>query len=93
MDPVGANPSMVSPTALNAVERYDGRADAHAWLKALGTMAGLYGWSDQNCLLVANVRMSGMAQIWLQSRNFANWTEFQEAFLRRFGETRETAMP
>lgn len=81
-----------SPHALNAVERYDGRTDAHSWLNILNGLARLYRWSDQACLTVATLRMTGMAQTWLQSRHLADWADFQDAFLKRFGETKETAI-
>eukprot|EP00878_Enallax_costatus_P021353 GHUV01022602.1.p2 GENE.GHUV01022602.1~~GHUV01022602.1.p2 ORF type:complete len:120 (-),score=24.63 GHUV01022602.1:438-797(-) len=81
-----------SPQALIAVERYDGCADAHAWLNILHGLAQLYNWSDEACLTIASLRMTGRAQTWLQARHHADWAEFQESFLERFGETKETAI-
>ena len=90
--PSGGNINIPSPQALNAVERYDGRADAHAWLNILNGLAQLYNWSDEACLTIASLRMTGRAQTWLQTRHHADWVDFRRSFLERFGETKETAI-
>lgn len=81
-----------TPQALNSVERYDGNSDAHAWLASFTEIASLYGWSDAVCLRIARIRMKGSAQNWAMNRQFAHWTDFRQQFLRRFGETRESAI-
>lgn len=86
------NVNTPSPQALNVVERYDGRGDAHAWLNIINGMSRLYNWSDQACLTVASLRLTGVAQTWLQSRHHVDWADFQDSFLKRFGETKEIAI-
>jgi hypothetical protein len=88
----GPNNQTPSPQALNAVERYDGRGDAHAWLNIVNSMSRLYNWSEEACMTVACLRMTGVAQTWLQSRHHVDWADFQDSFLKRFGETKETAI-
>lgn len=85
-------PGVPSPVALAAVERFDGDTDAHAWLRALIDIAQLYNWPDHICLTVASLRLTGSAQTWLQSHHIADWAHFEDAFLTRFAETRETAL-
>jgi hypothetical protein len=77
---------------LNAVERYNGQSDAHAWLDSFNTLADLYNWSEDVCLRVAKIRLTGPAQRWGSLRTFHDWDDFQEQFTRRFGETRESAV-
>lgn len=84
--------NLPTPQALNAVERYNGQGDAHAWLDSFNTLAELYYWSDEVCLRVAKIRLSGPAQRWGSLRRFHDWDDFQEQFTRRFGETRESAV-
>lgn len=84
--------SLPSPQALNAVECYSGMDDAHAWLETMNTMAELYDWPEDICLRVVKLRFKGPAQRWIARRKFDDWEDFQEQFLRRFGETRESAL-
>jgi hypothetical protein len=35
-----------TPQALSTVERYDGQADALAWLQSVSIIASLFGWND-----------------------------------------------
>jgi thymidylate kinase/transposase InsO family protein len=92
MAPAFGGRNLPTPQALNAVERYDGKADAHAWLDSLSTIADLYNWSDDVCLCVAKIRLAGPAQRWSCLRKFHDWEDFQEQFTRRFGETTESAI-
>lgn len=84
--------NVMTASTLNAVERYTGGADAQAWLTSVEELGQLFGWNEATCLLVAKVRLSGAAQSWAQRRRFNNWQQFQEEFLSRFGETRESAI-
>lgn len=92
MNSTHSHRNVPSPQAMSIVERYDGQADAHAWLDSLLTLADLHGWEDAACLSVAKVRMTGPALRWTTLRTFRDWDDFQEQFIRRFGETRETAV-
>lgn len=82
----------VHPQALNAVERYDGHTDAHAWIESFGELAALCEWSNDVCLRIAKIRLKGPAQRWAQRRQFNNWADFAEQFLKRFGETKQSAI-
>ena len=82
----------VTSSTLNAVERYSGTADAQSWLTSLEELGTLFGWTQATRLLVAKVRLSGAAQTWAQRRQFVSWDQFQDQFLARFGETRESAI-
>jgi len=84
--------ALPNPQALNAVERFDGLGDAHAWVNAFLQLASLYQWVDEVCLKVALIRLKGNAQRWAQNKQFASWQDFQNQFLSRFGETTETAI-
>jgi hypothetical protein len=84
--------NLPTPQAINAVERYNGQGDAHAWLDSFNVLADLYLWSDEVCLAVARIRMTGPAQRWACLRKFLDWVDFQDQFARRFGETRESAV-
>lgn len=84
--------NLPSPQALSAVERFDGYEDAHAWLESMNTMADLYKWTENICLRVVKLRFKGIAQRWIARRKFDDWDDFEEQFLRRFGETRESAL-
>lgn len=81
-----------SPQAINAVEKYDGTADAHAWLSSFCEYADLYDWDDTTRLKVAKLRMRNASQNWVHSRKFRNWDDFQSGSLDRFGITQETAV-
>eukprot|EP00878_Enallax_costatus_P005880 GHUV01006168.1.p1 GENE.GHUV01006168.1~~GHUV01006168.1.p1 ORF type:complete len:415 (-),score=87.89 GHUV01006168.1:1971-3215(-) len=81
-----------APSAVNGVEKYDGHSDAHAWLTSYNEYADLYNWNGDHRTTVAKLRMRGPAQNWVQSRKFHNWTDFQTAFLHKFGVTQETAV-
>jgi len=82
----------ILPSALAAVDHYDGRADAHCWLSSFKEIATIYDWSEADCLRIARIRFRGNAQRWAQPRQFDSWNEFEKQFLDRFGETPETAM-
>jgi len=86
------NISAITPATVNLVDRFNGSADAQAWLGSLEDIAGLYGWDDATCLKVAKVRLGGAASTWSQRRRFQDWQQFQDQFLARFGETRESAI-
>ena len=81
------------PALLNAVPSFDGCGDGLDWLSSLRRIARLYGWSHDTCLVVAEIKMVGAAQRWVNSRQgFPSWDDFQEQFHQRFGETPETAI-
>jgi hypothetical protein len=87
-----ALPAGLTPQALNTAERFDGKGDAHSWVDHFADLASLYGWSEEITLKVARLRMKGSALRWARNRQFISWDDFSSQFLRRFGETKETAI-
>eukprot|EP00882_Tetradesmus_deserticola_P010833 GHRQ01011446.1.p1 GENE.GHRQ01011446.1~~GHRQ01011446.1.p1 ORF type:complete len:176 (-),score=13.78 GHRQ01011446.1:95-622(-) len=87
-----AMPAGLTPQALNTADRFDGKGDAHSWVENFNDLASLYGWSEETTLKVARLRMKGSALRWARSRQFDSWDDFSCQFLRRFGETKETAI-
>jgi hypothetical protein len=51
-----------TPQALTAVDRYSCTGNADAWLESINTLACFYNWSDEVCLCVAKIRVTGAAQ-------------------------------
>lgn len=80
------------PTALTAVDRYDGHTDAHSWLAGFKALATLCEWTEEDCLNIVTIRFKGAAQRWMQPRHFDSWEDFERQFLARFGEISETAL-
>lgn len=63
--PIGA--SRPTPQAVSSVREFNGRGDAYAWLSCFHKLAGLYDWSEDNCVRVAESRLTDAAQRWLQN--------------------------
>lgn len=84
--------AVLSPTAINTVQVYDGSKDPNAWLNHVRETADLYDWAPADCLRVAKVKLADAAQRWAQARNFTTWAEFAQQLDQRFGETKETAI-
>jgi hypothetical protein len=78
--------------ALNAIAPYDGRKDPDAWLNSIQAIADLYNWTDEQCLKIAKVRLTGPAWSWAQARQFTTWHAFQQQLESRYGETKESAI-
>jgi hypothetical protein len=92
MDAVGYNQVMPALQALNAIATYDGRKDPDASLSCIQAIAGLYNWSEELCLKIARVRLTGPAWNWAQARQFPSWAAFQQQLESRYGETKESAI-
>lgn len=82
----------VLPSALSAVDKYDGHNDAYSWLASFRSLAALCEWEEDDCLKIASIRFIGAAQQWVQPRQVEDWEDFEKQFLCRFGETAETAL-
>ncbi|WIA38111.1 hypothetical protein OEZ86_001473 [Tetradesmus obliquus] len=87
-----ALPAGLTPQALNTADKFDGKGDAHAWVENFLDLSSLYGWSEETLLKVARLKMKGPASRWARNRQFTDWDDFSSQFLRRFGETKETAI-
>lgn len=92
MDAVGYNHAMPALQALNAIAPYDGKKDPDAWLSSIQAIADLYGWTEELCLKIARVRLTGPAWNWAQARQFPSWAAFQQQLDSRYGETKESAI-
>lgn len=92
MDTNGYNQAMPPLQALNAIATYDGRKDPDAWLNSIQAIAGLYNWTDDLCLKVARVRLTGPAWNWAYSRQFSSWSAFEQQLQSHYGESKETAI-
>lgn len=88
----GLHHARPTPQAISSVREFTGRGDAYAWLSPFDRLADLYDWTEQDCLRVAQSRMTDAAQQWLQNKQFTEWEEFRDKFKKRFGESPQTAI-
>lgn len=78
--------------ALNAIEHYDGTRDPSMWLDSIQEVADLYEWSDNTCLKISKIKLSGPARSWARCHQFAGWADFQRQLEARYGESKASAI-
>eukprot|EP00775_Hariotina_reticulata_P001464 gene1464-1806_t len=83
--------SAVTFSQLKAIEWFDGKKDAQAWVIRVERLGRMFHWPKATYLDAALVRLTGAAQTWALCQQFQDWDQFTDQLKARFSETKETA--
>jgi len=82
----------IQPAALATVDTYDGETDALSWLANLNELAVLFDWDEEDRLYIAKIRLQANAKRWSKTKQFDDWTDFEQQLIKRFSGTPEMAL-